>query len=110
MKSFLSFLVALACAFISVSHFPAENRSSSSPRSGEESMFSGLRTVVYHVSDLQKAKEWYARASYQLLLELGAKEVSKPVDVGGGIIAATVLDPFGNSLGIIENPHFKLEK
>ena len=24
-------------------------------------MFQGLRTVIYHVSDLEKAKEWYSR-------------------------------------------------
>jgi hypothetical protein len=27
--------------------------------------------------------------------------------VGGGIRTATVFDPFGNVLGVIENPHFK---
>ena len=27
-------------------------------------------------------------------------------EVGGGIKVATVFDPFGNVLGIIENPHF----
>ncbi len=30
--------------------------------------------------------------------------------VGDGIKGATVLDPFGNVFGIIENPHFKLEE
>ena len=25
-------------------------------------MFQGLRTVIYHVSDLKKAKEWYSKA------------------------------------------------
>ena len=40
------------------------------------------------------------------LLELGATPVEKPQDVGGGIQVATVRDPFGNLLGIIENPHF----
>jgi hypothetical protein len=29
-------------------------------------------------------------------------------EVGGGIKVAVVKDPFGNTLGIIENPHFKL--
>jgi predicted enzyme related to lactoylglutathione lyase len=29
-------------------------------------------------------------------------------DVGDGIRLASVRDPFGNILGIIENPHFKL--
>ncbi len=33
--------------------------------------------------------------------------LSSPVsDVGGGIKVAVVLDPFGNRVGIIENPHF----
>ncbi len=44
------------------------------------------------------------------LLGAGAT-ASKPVsDVGGGIRVASVLDPFGNRLGIIENPHFDLTK
>jgi predicted enzyme related to lactoylglutathione lyase len=39
---------------------------------------------------------------------LGAT-VHEPVkDVGGGIKVASVLDPFGNLFGIIENPHFDL--
>ena len=41
--------------------------------------------------------------------EMAAKgaEVHSPVrDVGGGIRVATVLDPFGNHVGVIENPHF----
>jgi hypothetical protein len=29
-------------------------------------------------------------------------------EVGGGIKVATFIDPFGNVLGIIENPHFAL--
>ncbi len=29
-------------------------------------------------------------------------------DVGNGIKVGTVLDPFGNQFGIIENPHFSL--
>jgi hypothetical protein len=28
--------------------------------------------------------------------------------VGGGIVVATVKDPFGNVFGIIHNPHFSL--
>jgi hypothetical protein len=27
-------------------------------------------------------------------------------EVGGGIRVATVTDPFGNVIGLIENPHF----
>jgi hypothetical protein len=29
--------------------------------------------------------------------------------VGEGIRVATVLDPFGNVFGVIENPHFAIE-
>lgn len=49
-----------------------------------------------------------AEASLKRLLELGAREHRPLQDVGGGIKVATVLDPFGNGFGIIENPHFQL--
>ncbi|HSJ09466.1 MAG TPA: VOC family protein [Longimicrobiales bacterium] len=48
-----------------------------------------------------------ADAVFARLLELGATEVEAVSDVGGGIRVAIVEDPFGNLLGIIENPHFK---
>jgi predicted enzyme related to lactoylglutathione lyase len=40
----------------------------------------------------------------------GATIVSEAKDVGDGIKVATVADPFGNSIGLIENPHFDLSK
>ena len=49
-----------------------------------------------------------AHASLARLVELGARERDPVRDVGGGILVATVEDPFGNVVGIIENPHFKL--
>ena len=118
-------------------------------------MFQGLRTVIYAVADLEKAKEWYTRAlsrpphfsepfyvgfnvggfelgldpdttgvtagnnavayggvadarqAYARLLGLGARENSPVRDVGDGILVGTVIDPFGNVVGIIQNPHFK---
>lgn len=117
----------------------------------------GLATVVYPVSDLSRAKAWYAKAfgkdpyfdqpfyvgfeiaGYELGLvpdegrpgpdggvaywrvgaidaavarftAAGAKVVSEAKDVGDGIKVATVADPFGNSIGLIENPHFDLSK
>ncbi len=42
------------------------------------------------------------------LLELGATAHSPIEDVGDGIKVASVIDPFGNRVGIIENPHFKV--
>ena len=47
-------------------------------------------------------------AALQRLLSLGATERTAVQEVGERIRVATVLDPFGNVLGIIENPHFKL--
>lgn len=44
---------------------------------------------------------------YARLLSLGAKENAPIMDVGGGIRLGSVIDPFGNALGIIYNPIFK---
>jgi predicted enzyme related to lactoylglutathione lyase len=49
-----------------------------------------------------------AQASIDRLLKLGAARHSDVQDVGEGIRVATVLDPFGNIFGIIENPHFSI--
>jgi len=116
----------------------------------------GLGTVIYCVSDLGRAKAWYASAfqqepyfdqpfyvgfniagyelgldpdpsaqsgpgggvaywrvgdidaSLQHFLSSGATLVSAVQDVGDGIKVATVSDPFGNRIGLIENPHFRL--
>ena len=118
-------------------------------------MIRGLRTVIYHVSDLAKAKSWYsqvleqepyfdqpfyvgysvggfelglvpdgksgpggsvaywgvgdAAAAVKRMEELGAKIREPLTDVGEGIRVATVVDPFGNSFGLIENPNFSTE-
>jgi predicted enzyme related to lactoylglutathione lyase len=46
----------------------------------------------------------------QRLTELGAA-IHEPVkDVGSGIKVASLRDPFGNVLGLIENPHFDPKK
>lgn len=48
-------------------------------------------------------------ATIERVIALGAKLKDAPQEVGGGIIAASVLDPFGNVLGFIHNPHFAPE-
>ena len=122
-------------------------------------MVKGLATVIYHVTDLDRAKAWYSAAfqqkpyfdepfyvgfniaGYELGLDpnpsaaktgsggsvaywrvdeieaavrhfvtSGATIVSPIQDVGEGIQVATVADPFGNPIGVIENPHFELPK
>ena len=49
-------------------------------------------------------------AALERLLKLGGTAHEAVKDVGGGIRVATVLDPFGNVFGVIENPHFDLKK
>lgn len=120
-------------------------------------MFQGLRTTIYVVDDLDRAKAWYSEAlqaspyfdepyyvgfnvgGFELgllpseddskpgaggtltywgvpdieaavarLVELGARTHHPIQEVGDDVKTATVLDPFGNMLGVIENPHFQL--
>ena len=47
-----------------------------------------------------------ASQAFARLLELGAVSFEPITEVGEGIKVAAVLDPFGNRLSIIENPHF----
>jgi predicted enzyme related to lactoylglutathione lyase len=55
-------------------------------------------TVYWGVDDVE--------GSLARLLALGARSHSPVQDVGEGIRTAAVLDPFGNVLGLIQNPHF----
>jgi predicted enzyme related to lactoylglutathione lyase len=48
-----------------------------------------------------------AAAEMTRLVTLGATVVEPLQEVGQGIKTATVSDPFGNTFGVIENPHFK---
>lgn len=47
-------------------------------------------------------------AEHARLVSLGARSNDAITDVGDGIKTATLIDPFGNIVGIIENPHFSL--
>ena len=48
-------------------------------------------------------------AVYAKLLTMDAAALDAPTDVGDGVKVAAVADPFGNRLGLIENPHFDLK-
>jgi lactoylglutathione lyase len=50
-----------------------------------------------------------AAAAYARLIELGATDHEPVQDVGGDIRVGSVRDPFGNLLGVIENPSFHVE-
>jgi predicted enzyme related to lactoylglutathione lyase len=54
--------------------------------------------VYWHVDDV--------RATLEKLLSMGAKEHEAPIDRGKGFVTASVVDPFGNILGIMYNPHY----
>jgi len=43
------------------------------------------------------------------LLSVGASNHEDPHDVGEGIVVGSVLDPFGNPIGLIHYPHFDLQ-
>lgn len=45
---------------------------------------------------------------YKRFLAAGAKEHEAPQNVGGDIVVATVKDPWGNVIGLIYNPGFRI--
>ncbi len=54
--------------------------------------------VYWHVDDVN--------VTLDRLLSMGAKEREAPTERGEGFITASVVDPFGNILGIMYNPHY----
>lgn len=58
----------------------------------------GGAVVYWHVDEVQ--------AAFERLLSLGATVYEKPVERGPGFITASVVDPFGNVLGIMYNQHY----
>jgi catechol 2,3-dioxygenase-like lactoylglutathione lyase family enzyme len=47
-------------------------------------------------------------AAYRKLLDAGAQPHTEVTETGDGIKVASVLEPGGTFLGLIENPHFQL--
>src|SRR4051812_28876848 len=54
--------------------------------------------VFWHVDDLP--------ATFDRLLAAGAKEHDAPTERGEGFVTASVVDPFGNILGVMYNRHY----
>jgi predicted enzyme related to lactoylglutathione lyase len=54
--------------------------------------------MYWHVDDVN--------ATFDRLLSMGAKQLEAPRDRGARYITASVVDPFGNILGIMYNPHY----
>ena len=60
----------------------------------------GGATAYWGVADLDAVLAHVAARGVEL--------VTPAQDVGGGIRVATIADPSGNVIGLIENPHFQL--
>ena len=69
----------------------------------EENPTTDKTDTVLSYWGVEKIEEEYKR-----LLSLGATEHEVPKNVGGELMVATVKDPWGNLVGIIYNPYFKL--
>ncbi|GGP13525.1 VOC family protein [Nonomuraea glycinis] len=54
--------------------------------------------MYWHVDDVE--------ATFQKLLSMGAKEYQPITPRESGFVTASVVDPFGNVLGIMYNPHY----
>jgi predicted enzyme related to lactoylglutathione lyase len=63
---------------------------------------SGGSVAYWRVDEIERAVQHFVAA--------GAIVAAPVQDVGDGIKVATVTDPFGNPIGLIENPHFALPK
>src|SRR5262245_6567840 len=49
-----------------------------------------------------------ADAAWKRVTAAGARPLDAVKDVGEGIRVGVVEDPYGNAIGLIENPHFKM--
>jgi predicted enzyme related to lactoylglutathione lyase len=58
----------------------------------------GGEIVYWHVDDVASA--------FEKLLARGAKKYEPIINRGADFIMASVVDPFGNILGIMNNPHY----
>lgn len=54
--------------------------------------------MFWHVDDVN--------ATVDRLLSMGAKQLEAPQERGEGFITASVVDPFGNVIGIMYNQHY----
>ena len=54
--------------------------------------------IYWHVDDV--------RAAFDRLLHMGATVHDEPMERGPGFVTASVVDPFGNILGVMFNQHY----
>jgi len=71
------------------------------PIAGENNIIGNSVVTYWGVDDIESA--------LQHMLDLGASKNEEPLDVGGGVVIASITDPWGNIIGLIFNPHFRVE-
>ena len=88
----------------------------------DEPFYVGFNIGGYELGLLPEEKEFNERSDnlmtywgveevqpvYDRMLSLGATVHEEPHSVGGPLIVASVKDPWGNVIGLIYNPAFKL--
>lgn len=152
-------LIGILFLYVQLGYSQNQNETNQTEKKMEKTSILGLRTTIYKVSDIEKARDWYAKAFetkayfdqpyyvgfniggyelglqpeegakgikiesvvsywgvekiqevYDRLVSLGATENEKPYNTGGEMMTATLKDPFGNVIGLIYNPYFKLKE
>lgn len=72
------------------------------PEEGETGNRGDYVVAYWGVTDIQK--------EYNRLIQAGAAGHEAPYNVGGEIEVAIVKDPWGNCIGLIYNPEFKVKE
>ncbi|MBZ0242243.1 MAG: VOC family protein [Bacteroidales bacterium] len=152
-------LIGILTLCVQFGYSQEKTESHQTEKNMEKSSILGLRTTIYKVNDIEKARDWYAKAFetkayfdepyyvgfniggyelglqpeegptgektesviaywgvekiqevYDRLISLGATENEKPYNTGGEMMTASLKDPFGNVIGLIYNPYFKLKE
>ncbi|WP_233357747.1 VOC family protein [Haloflavibacter putidus] len=152
-------IIGILVLFSQFSYSQEKSESNQTQKNMGQKSILGLRTTIYKVADIEKARDWYERAFetkayfdepyyvgfniggyelglqreegkkaekiesvvsywgvekiqevYDRLISLGATENEKPYNTGGEMMTATLKDPFGNVIGLIYNPYFKLKE
>lgn len=67
-----------------------------SPHDGSGSAAGAV--IYWHVDDVE--------AAIERLVSMGGTVHEKPIERGPGFVTASAIDPFGNILGVMHNPHY----
>jgi predicted enzyme related to lactoylglutathione lyase len=71
------------------------------PIAGENNVIGNSIVTYWGVDDIER--------TLQHMLDLGASKNEEPLEVGGGVVVASITDPWGNIIGLIYNTHFKVK-